>query len=61
MKTDALSEEDKFVVKAMAEYPLKKGQMLLISPEMADILLGRILPDGKPQGKIVYDKKEWNK
>ncbi len=60
MKLD-LTEDDKIVVRAMAEYPLKKGQMLIVSPEMAKILLGRVLPEGKPQGKIVYDKKEWNK
>lgn len=61
MKPETLTEDDKIVVRAMAEYPLKKGQMLIVSPEMAAILTGRVLPEGRPQGKIVYDKKEWNK
>lgn len=56
-----LSADDQLVIRAMAEYPLKKGQMLIVSPEMAAILTGRVLPDGKPQGKIVYDKEEWNR
>lgn len=55
-----MTKDDKVVVTAMSEYPLKPGQMLLIGPEMVNILLGRALPD-KPQGKLVYDKKEWNK
>lgn len=61
MKPETLTEDDKIVVRAMAEYPLKKGQMLIVGPEMADILLGRVLPEGRPQGKIVYNKSEWNK
>lgn len=56
-----MTADDKAVVTSMAEFPLKKGQMLLLGPQSIAVLTGKQMFTGKLVDKVVIEKPEWNK
>lgn len=55
-----LSPADRALLSAMADYPLKPGQMLLLGPKAVAVLTGVEQFKGRFVDKHVYEASEWS-